>query len=245
MSRNKHPLPASLRDILTNSAAATLETFDPWNSASTGHQRAEKSHVGGPRWRQVLSQKLGRQFGDDTGRGGGVGDGEWGWVSSAQCGEARRREGGSGDIRSLMGGVKKRRLHGGRVDMKQVIAKDSIDGGITEGNGAFALDDSGTESDRNDRWPERNGFYGTPSPPKPPQGSLHPDSQLMPLASTTKGIFTNLTIYVNGSTYPLILDHKLKHLLVSNDANVTPAFARLTVTHVILGRPNKNKTGNW
>ncbi|EEH49192.2 uncharacterized protein PADG_05271 [Paracoccidioides brasiliensis Pb18] len=137
MSRNKHPLPASLRDILTNSAAATLETFDPWNSASTGHQRAEKFH-----------------FGDDTGRGGGVGDGEWGWVSSAQCGEARRREGGSGDIRSLMGGVKKRRLHGGRVDMKQVIAKDSIDGGITEGNGAFALDDSGTGSDRNDRWLE-------------------------------------------------------------------------------------------
>ncbi|EEH22439.2 hypothetical protein PABG_04650 [Paracoccidioides brasiliensis Pb03] len=140
MSRNKHPLPASLRDILTNPAAATLETFDPWNSASTGHQRAEKSHVGGPRWRQVL----------------------WSWR------------------RSLMGGVKKRRLHGGRVDMKQVIAKDSIDGGITEGNGAFALDDSGTGSDRNDRWPERNGFYGTPyvkTDPKRREGNIKSPTQ--------------------------------------------------------------------
>ncbi|EEH38778.2 hypothetical protein PAAG_08505 [Paracoccidioides lutzii Pb01] len=274
MSRNKRLLPASIRDILTNPTAATLEKFDPWNSASTGHQRAGKSHIGGPRWRQVLSQKLGRQFGDDTGRGGGVGDGEWDWVSSAQYGEARRREGGSGDIRSLMGGVKKRRLHGGTVDMKQIIAKDSIDGGITQGNGAFAFDDSRTGSDRNDRLHERNRVYGTPyvktdpkgregnikspthatrcesktiipsSPPKPPQGSLHPVSQLTSLASTTKGIFTNLTIYVNGSTYPLISDHKLKHLLVSNGANVTFALARLTVTHVILGRPNRNKNGS-
>ena len=48
-------------------------------------------------------------------------------------------------------------------------------------------------------------------------------------------IFSGLTIYLNGSTAPLVGDHKLKHLLVQHGANISITLGRRTVTHVILG----------
>lgn len=50
-----------------------------------------------------------------------------------------------------------------------------------------------------------------------------------------KAIFQNLCIYVNGSTAPLISDHKLKHLLAKHGATLSIALGRRSVTHVILG----------
>jgi hypothetical protein len=57
------------------------------------------------------------------------------------------------------------------------------------------------------------------------------------LRSRTKGIFDGLVIYVNGSTYPLVSDHKLKHMLAENGAKVSIHLGRKQVTHVILGKP--------
>lgn len=54
---------------------------------------------------------------------------------------------------------------------------------------------------------------------------------------TSKKILAGTTIYLNGSTMPLISDHKLKHLLVSHGAKLSLVFAR-SVTHVIIGKPN-------
>ena len=51
-------------------------------------------------------------------------------------------------------------------------------------------------------------------------------------------IFDNLVIYVNGSTHPIISDHKLKHLLAENGARMSFHLGRRQVTHVILGRPS-------
>ncbi|PSK46265.1 DNA repair protein REV1 [Elsinoe australis] len=59
-----------------------------------------------------------------------------------------------------------------------------------------------------------------------------------PSAPTPPQIFTNLTIYINGSTYPLISDHKLRHLLATHGANLSISLGRRTVTHVILGIPS-------
>ena len=53
-----------------------------------------------------------------------------------------------------------------------------------------------------------------------------------------KGIFDGLVVYINGSTHPLISDHKLKHLLAENGARVSIHLGRRQVTHVILGKPN-------
>lgn len=53
-----------------------------------------------------------------------------------------------------------------------------------------------------------------------------------------KGIFDGLVIYINGSTYPLISDHKLKHVLAENGARMSLHLGRKQVTHVILGKPS-------
>jgi hypothetical protein len=56
-----------------------------------------------------------------------------------------------------------------------------------------------------------------------------------------KPIFAGLTIYLNGSTAPMIGDHKLKHLIASHGGNISIALGRRTVTHVILGKHNDGK----
>jgi hypothetical protein len=53
-----------------------------------------------------------------------------------------------------------------------------------------------------------------------------------------KRVFDGLVIYINGSTYPMVSDHKLKHLLAENGAKVSLHLGRRQVTHVILGKPN-------
>lgn len=58
-----------------------------------------------------------------------------------------------------------------------------------------------------------------------------------------KPIFAGLTIYLNGSTAPMISDHKLKHLLASHGANISIALGRRSVTHVILGKHNDGRGG--
>lgn len=52
-----------------------------------------------------------------------------------------------------------------------------------------------------------------------------------------RGIFDGLIVYVNGSTHPLVSDHKLKQLLTENGARMSLHLGRRRVTHVILGRP--------
>lgn len=50
-----------------------------------------------------------------------------------------------------------------------------------------------------------------------------------------KQIFQNLCFYINGSTAPLISDHKLKYLLAEHGATMSIGLGRRTVTHVIVG----------
>lgn len=57
------------------------------------------------------------------------------------------------------------------------------------------------------------------------------------------GIFNNLVIYVNGSTHPIISDHKLKHVLAENGARMALHLGRRQVTHVILGKPAGGSVG--
>ena len=54
--------------------------------------------------------------------------------------------------------------------------------------------------------------------------------------SRPRGIFDGLVIYINGSTYPLISDHKLKQILAENGAKLSVHLGRRQVTHVILGK---------
>ncbi|KAK0387206.1 hypothetical protein NLU13_5519 [Sarocladium strictum] len=50
-------------------------------------------------------------------------------------------------------------------------------------------------------------------------------------------IFDGVVVYVNGSTFPLVSDHRLKQILSENGGNMSLHLGRRKVTHVILGRP--------
>jgi len=63
------------------------------------------------------------------------------------------------------------------------------------------------------------------------------ESRALAKDSREKKIFDGLVIYVNGSTYPMVSDHKLKRLLAENGAKVSIHLGRRQVTHVILGKP--------
>ena len=52
-----------------------------------------------------------------------------------------------------------------------------------------------------------------------------------------KNIFAGCTVYVNGSTAPLISDVELKRVLVANGAVVTTVMSRKRVSHVVLAKP--------
>lgn len=55
-----------------------------------------------------------------------------------------------------------------------------------------------------------------------------------------KQIFAGLCFYTNGSTAPLVSDHKLKHMLAAHGATHSIALGRRSVTHVILGTSSRH-----
>ena len=67
------------------------------------------------------------------------------------------------------------------------------------------------------------------------------DTLRSPAEPQEKQIFQGLCFYVNGSTAPLVSDHKLKHLLSAHGARHSIALGRRTVTHVILGTISANR----
>jgi hypothetical protein len=68
--------------------------------------------------------------------------------------------------------------------------------------------------------------------------SLSADSIDTPDKLSEKQIFTGLCLYINGSTAPLVSDHKLKHMLAAHGARHSIALRRRSVTHVLLGMAN-------
>jgi hypothetical protein len=50
------------RSVIDAGAASRSKFFDPWNSSSTGHQRAENILSGSTSWRESRNAKLGEQF---------------------------------------------------------------------------------------------------------------------------------------------------------------------------------------
>ncbi|KAL5365782.1 hypothetical protein BJX96DRAFT_159745 [Aspergillus floccosus] len=69
--------------------------FDPWNSASSGHQHARSPGTNNPHWQHVREQRLADQFQPRT-KGSSRKKGEWIWTN-----EDRPQESGQRDIRSM------------------------------------------------------------------------------------------------------------------------------------------------
>ena len=190
-------------------------TFDPWNSSSTGHQRAENRLAGSTAWRDSRTLKLGEQFGDGGGAGGrrvadtvGAGSVDFGR-------DGGRKDLGIRDLQVMLtaGGAAERegRRRGG---LGGLPAAEAGVGG-EEGNGGGAGGGEGREEEGGGEEKEKK----------------------------KRRVFQGLCVYVNGSTAPHVSDYRLKHLLAQHGARLSISLGRRTVTHVIVGRPSNGKPG--
>jgi hypothetical protein len=70
--------------------------------------------------------------------------------------------------------------------------------------------------------------------------ALANEDDLSPEDHRPKQIFHSLVFYVNGSTAPLVSDHRLKYLISSRGGHLSISHARKQVTHVIIGNPHNH-----
>ena len=189
--------------------------FDSWNSSSTGHQRAENRLGGSIGWRQSRTMKLSHQF-----------------ISGGTGGHRISDEVGAGSehwdekAKALIPKDVRDRAN---LSVKDMLLGKTISGTleISAGN-ALMLIHVVPLSKEEELMAERKR-----------EDDLKEEHKL----NRQKGVLDGLVIYINGSTYPMISDHKLKHLLVENGAKLSLHLGRKQVTHVILGRPVAQRTG--
>lgn len=193
----------------------TRKTFDPWNSSSTGHQRADNRLAGSTSWRASRTLKIGAQF--RAGEAGGERLFDTVGAGSKDSGRDGRKENGGWEK-----GARGLREAGWR------------DVGIMIGQGGEEEKIKREEERR-----EREAEF----PETQPVGAAKGEDEGNGSKVQGKKLFNNLTIYLNGSTAPMISDHKLKHLLAEHGANISIALGRRSVTHVILGKPNGQHGG--
>ena len=202
-------------------ANPTRKLFDPWNSSATGHQRAENRLSGSTAWRDSRPRKLGAQFADDE-KAGGARLADTVGAGSERFGKDGRNKNG-GRVRGTIGltdadqrslwefqGVKSRKpgIVPADITVKEKAEKNCSDSIVLPEQ---RLASTGSKSHMEE--------CGGPSPKE-------------------KQIFRRLNFYINGSTYPLASDHKLKYLIVAHGGTLSMALGRRSVTHVILGDPS-------
>ncbi|KAI5926973.1 BRCA1 C terminus domain-containing protein [Camillea tinctor] len=184
------------------------QSFDPWNSSSTGHQRAENRLGASTGWRESRNVKLMSQF--KGGAGGGkrvsdsVGAGSKDWDVQAKAlvsPELRfRAQNSVMDMLRKPGTMNSSLTPAGSNNPTQLGSKHIV-----------------VESPEIQHQAENETVEANKERPR--------------------GIFDGVVVYVNGSTHPLISDHKLKHVLAEHGGRLSSHLGRRKVTHVIVGRP--------
>ncbi|CAI7642976.1 unnamed protein product [Penicillium viridicatum] len=237
--------------------------FDPWQSASTGHQRATEGggFLGSTSWREARSAKLTRQYrsGDclpGRGKGLGVGVGNKATQESTlvpgafngKCLSQSPPKIPAGEWAMVAGDVARRNELGVR-DIRSFMsvgkrkAVDELEKDIkietkkvkTVGGGDRGLSPARDETKQDMDTEKENEKEKSQIEDK-----LHHDSLsgiTLDLKSTSS-IFAGVSIFINGSTLPRISEYKLKLLLASNGAKTSVYMTRKTVTHVLVGQPN-------
>ncbi|OQE20348.1 hypothetical protein PENSTE_c013G10195 [Penicillium steckii] len=212
------------------------------------------------------SGKTGLYRGGDGIKTSKVGSGgEYRWVSDA---EAQRSRIGVKDIRSFMGVNKRKAEDQGQWTEKKLRLVNPV-GGETETrslsrDSSLSTTRSGSVSGSGSTQARSSPAHATcaeiteaqiPSPVlgkdegKNDSETRNSDShsiseQPQNAPRTPKStIFTGTSIYINGTTLPKISDHKLKHLLVANGANVASYMSRKNVTHIIVAQPGTKGSG--
>lgn len=225
--------PASRQTSPAAAARARRTFFDPWNSSSTGHQRAENRLGGSTSWRVLRNLKLGEQF--KGGIDGGKRVADTVGAGSADFAKDGRKESGTWEK-----GAKDLRT-GAQKSLTEVWGASKV-GKRTSHEKYIKGAAKGAEEDAHHCAP------GTPilqtcafvKANIRTESDVHAQSHVCNDASRPhqKQVFAGLCFYLNGSTAPLVSDHKLKQLLAAHGASHSIALGRRTVTHVILGTVN-------
>lgn len=203
-----HQTHFSAASSATNPAPPARLFFDPWYSSSTGHQRAENRLSGSTSWRASRNLKLGEQFKGGLAGGGRVADAVG--AGSADFGKVGRKANGGWER-----GARGLRTGGQRS--------------LVDVWGAA----KGTLTAHRSSQEEQASSKGEASQVR--HEDVTSDTNVEPTKPAETQIFKGLCFYLNGSTAPLVSDHKLKHMLAVHGANHSIALGRRTVTHVILG----------
>lgn len=241
---------------------------DPWQSASTGHQRAAEGggFLGSTSWRNARSAKLTRQYrsGDclpGRGKGLGMGLGLGGGVRNTATQESTLVPGAfdgkcatqsppkipaSGEWAMVAGDVARRNELGVRdirsfmgVSKRKAVDEPEKDTKAETKKIKCVVGGNRSLSPARDA---KEMDKQKEKEEEKPQIEDTPQPESRSDASldlkSTSRIFAGVTIFINGSTLPQISEYKLKHLLASNGAKTSIYIARKTVTHVLVGQPN-------
>jgi hypothetical protein len=243
---NSHQLPPPV------SAKPNRRFFDSWNSSSTGHQRADNSLAGSTSWRESRSLKLSNQFGG--GASGGARLADTVGAGSEDFGKDGRLENGSwakgapglrgrGQI-SVVEAFRVKKLGVKDAATEKTKAKVMVDGAREQELDLFGIPSAQPLREASSQDQEQVSSYEEhllcedSSPDKQAKETHQDQDTENTTTSKPPQVFAGTCIYINGSTYPTISDHKLKHLLVTHGARLSIHLGRRSVTHVILGRPN-------
>ncbi|KAI0455899.1 BRCA1 C terminus domain-containing protein [Xylaria acuta] len=220
MPPSKPPVPQAAEPVYG-------QQFDPWNSSSTGHQRAENRLGVSTGWRTSRNRKLMGQF--TGGAGGGkrisdtVGEGAQYWDPQAKA---------------LITPETRSRAQCSVLDMlvKPGAMKPSSSSSASGSHSMSAPAPDSTSSEF------RNGKSISSSPNEVAVEERlvvrrREEDAAREETKQPRKMFDGVVVHLNGSTHPLISNHKLKHVLAENGASMSSHLARRKVTHVILGRP--------
>ncbi|AEO62315.1 uncharacterized protein THITE_2106365 [Thermothielavioides terrestris NRRL 8126] len=217
--------------------------FDPWHSVAAGHQRPETRGPQG--WRESRNMKMNSQFragnsggpriSDTVGLGSEDFDERLGMLVPKQV---RARAGHS--VADML-------RNPGSMRPASRAASRAAEGAATAASSNTARPHGpvpvlGAEEGReNRRSHERAAEEQLALARQAEDEAREPreaDKADKAQKAQERRIFDGLVVYVNGSTHPLVSDHKLKHLLSEHGARMSLHLGRRQVTHVILGKPS-------
>ncbi|EGS18542.1 uncharacterized protein CTHT_0051460 [Thermochaetoides thermophila DSM 1495] len=202
--------------------------FDPWNSASTGHQLAEGQRSQG--WRDIRNFQLNKQFGADVGK---LSNNQLGKLVSSLKHDAPARPGRT--VADML------RNPGTMLVGPSTSKKPSTSSSVPElvpttlRPGPISLTKPATNDQKKPLTAEDHRFAQAR---KANEEDLQAEkTQRARGREAGRLIFEGVVVYINGSTYPLVSDHRLRQLLARHGARMSLHLGRRSVTHVIIGRP--------
>lgn len=207
------------------SRISATRPWDPWNSSATGHQRAETQP--GTGWRHSRARKLNSQFRAGDGSGGQRLSDTWG--AGAENPGVHGRDKAKNNTSTSGGGQGDNKTSVADMLTRPGLMRETLDS--RRPNGPEARDKS------------MPGVHTTAEDALMHQRRLEDEERQKKSQANPRKLFDGVTVYVNGSTFPLVSDHRLKQLISENGGNMSLNLGRRKVTHVIIGRPNGSTEG--